>query len=320
MFLQFIAKESRNKMDRSSYFIKNRAIFGSFPTQESVEELEAEGVRYFVNLTHDHEKKITPYTTKYEYISYPIIDCNVPRDWQSFARFIIRISDIIKGLKLGELLYIHCKGGHGRSGVVVASLLCYMFGMSAADALEQTTKSHGKRSVMREKWRKLGSPQTYHQKSFVHKFFNQLNFYRAYKNGHTAGFSNFTSHPVSIEGFGSFPTAEAAIQAYKNQDDHKYVSRQESARTPVISKNIGRKTTLRPDWIRVREELMYKVVKAKFEQHPELFKNLLNTGLRPIVQHTRGDHFWGDGGDGSGQNKLGKVLMRLREHYYRKSS
>jgi hypothetical protein len=35
-------------MERSSYFIKDKALFGSYPTQESVEELEKEGVRYFI--------------------------------------------------------------------------------------------------------------------------------------------------------------------------------------------------------------------------------------------------------------------------------
>ena len=30
-------------MERSSYFIKDRALFGSFPTQEAVEELEKMG-------------------------------------------------------------------------------------------------------------------------------------------------------------------------------------------------------------------------------------------------------------------------------------
>ena len=216
-------------MNRSSYFIKDRAMFGSFPTQDDVNELEEMGVRYFVNLTCDYEKKITPYTTKYEYISYPIIDYHVPKNWYSYSLFIIRLSDIIKGLKPGELLYIHCKGGHGRSGVVVASLLCYIFKMNPTVALEQTTKSHSKRSIMREKWRKIGSPQTYLQKCFVHKFFSNLNFYKACQTGNTCGFSNFTSHVVNIEDFGSFPTAEAAIQAYKNPTDSEYVYRQKTA-------------------------------------------------------------------------------------------
>ena len=35
-------------MDRSSFFIKNRAMFVSFPTQQAVEELEKEGVRFLL--------------------------------------------------------------------------------------------------------------------------------------------------------------------------------------------------------------------------------------------------------------------------------
>ena len=38
-------------MNNCSYFIKDRAMFGSYPTQEAVQELEHEGVIYFVNLT-----------------------------------------------------------------------------------------------------------------------------------------------------------------------------------------------------------------------------------------------------------------------------
>lgn len=304
-------------MDRSSYFIRDRAMFGSFPTQEAANELEEKGVRYFINLTHDDEKKITPYRTKYTVISFPIMDRHVPKDWQAFARFIIRVSDIIKGLKAGDLVYLHCKGGHGRSGVVVASILCYIFKMMPEVALEHTTKSHSKRVVMREKWRTLGSPQTYSQKNFVYRFFEPLMFYRAYKNGLTAGFSNFTTHPVTIEGFGTFSNAESAIQAYKNPTDREYVEKQENSKSPIIAKALGRKTELREDWVDVCDDLMYMVVEAKFNQNPELKHNLLTTGLRPIIQHNRGDYFWGDGGDGTGRNKLGKILTKLREQYYR---
>ena len=166
-------------MNRSSYFIKNRALFGSFPTQEAVGELEQAGVRFFVNLTHSDERKIEPYTTKYTYISYPIADRQVPRDRQSFARFIVKLADIICSIPPDELLYVHCKGGHGRSGVVVAVLLCYMFGLGPNQALEYTTRYHSKRNEMREKWRKIGSPQTYQQKSFVYHFCKPINFSRA---------------------------------------------------------------------------------------------------------------------------------------------
>ena len=83
-------------MEKSSYFIENRAMFGSFPTQESVDLLEKEGVRFFINLTNNYEKKITPYKTKYNYINYPIKDRHTPINNKTFSQFIIKLSNIIR--------------------------------------------------------------------------------------------------------------------------------------------------------------------------------------------------------------------------------
>jgi protein-tyrosine phosphatase len=157
-------------MDTSSYFIQGKALFGGFPSQEKVEELEALGVRYFVNLTQSHERLITPYHTKYTQINFPIPDRDIPTNMERFKEFIAEVATIIFNLDKTERLYLHCKAGHGRSGVAVASLLCHIFNLSATDALRYTTLYHSQRPVMREKWRAIGSPQTKKQKDFVHAF------------------------------------------------------------------------------------------------------------------------------------------------------
>ena len=38
-------------MNKCSFFIKNKALFGSYPNPEQVNELQSIGVKYFVNLT-----------------------------------------------------------------------------------------------------------------------------------------------------------------------------------------------------------------------------------------------------------------------------
>lgn len=73
----------------------------------------------------------------------------------------------------------------------------------------------------------------------------------------------------------------------------------------------NRKLTLRPDWDAVRERIMYKAVFEKFRQNPHLKRDLLSTGNAILVEHSK-DAIWGDGLDGSGQNLLGKTLMRVR--------
>jgi ribA/ribD-fused uncharacterized protein len=303
-------------MNRASYFIKDKALFGSFPTQSAVDELEKEGVRFFVDLTCIGEQKIVPYKTNGKYISYPIIDHNTPTDIFKFIYFIIKIGNIINVLEQDERVYIHCKGGHGRAGVVVAVLLCHMFNLPPEMAITYTTKYHNKRFDMKDKWRKLGSPQTLYQKSFVGYCCKPINFYRAYKTGFTAGFSNFSPHAVSVEEFGIFHNAESAIQAYKCPTDKEYVQRQQTTMRPVMSKIMGRHIFIREDWNMVSPSLMYKILKCKFDQHPDIKNALINTRLGHIIYHTRGDNYWGDGGDGSGLNILGNQLTKLRNYYY----
>jgi hypothetical protein len=47
-------------------------------------------------------------------------------------------------------------------------------------------------------------------------------------------------------------------------------------------------------------------VLAKFTQHAGRAEKLLGTGDAEIVEHR--DSYWGDGGDGSGRNMLGRIL------------
>jgi ribA/ribD-fused uncharacterized protein len=74
-----------------------------------------------------------------------------------------------------------------------------------------------------------------------------------------------------------------------------------------------RKRKLRRDWERVKIGVMREAVEAKFRQHDELRTLLLDTGDARLVEHTDNDDFWGDGGDGSGRNELGRILMAVRE-------
>lgn len=58
---------------------------------------------------------------------------------------------------------------------------------------------------------------------------------------------------------------------------------------------------------------MREALIAKFEQHETLRTLLLSTGDAKLVEHTENDSYWGDGGDGSGRNMLGQLLMEVRQ-------
>ena len=132
-------------------------------------------------------------------------------------------------------------------------------------------------------------------------------------NDEYGAFSNFAPYPIKLRGK-TWPTSEHFFQAQKFQA----VKDQEEIRTtksPMIAARMGRdrKRTLRKDWERAKVGIMREAVEAKFRQHAELGVLLLSTGDATIVEHTDRDDFWGDGGDGSGRNELGRILMAVRE-------
>lgn len=137
-----------------------------------------------------------------------------------------------------------------------------------------------------------------------------INFYRA---GDDFGeFSNFAPYPIQLEGE-LWPTSEHYFQAQKFEDA-SYRRKIRQAHSPWIAAQLGRdrKQKLRRDWESVKVGIMKRAVSAKFDQHPTLKALLLSTGDAKLVEHTTNDAFWGDGGDGRGQNKLGQILMEVR--------
>jgi N-glycosidase YbiA len=126
-------------------------------------------------------------------------------------------------------------------------------------------------------------------------------------------FSNFHESPIFLDGK-RWLTSEHYFQAQKFAG----TAREEEIRLtkkPRLAADLGRsrKFPLRRDWEHVKDAIMRAAVLAKFTQHEDLRAILLGTGDALLVEHTERDAYWGDGGDGSGRNRLGEILMSVRE-------
>lgn len=134
-----------------------------------------------------------------------------------------------------------------------------------------------------------------------------------YSTGDAFGeFSNFASFPVKI-GKKTWPTSEHYFQAQKFQDE-SHAEKIRKAASPMMAARLGRdrKAPLRKDWESVKIAVMRQALTAKFTQYHELKVLLLSTGNRRLIESTPNDDYWGDGGDGSGKNMLGRLLMEIR--------
>lgn len=140
-----------------------------------------------------------------------------------------------------------------------------------------------------------------------------INFYLV--NEDYGDFSNFAAYPITLKRK-LWPTSEHYFQAQKFVGtEHEENIRK--AKTPMIAARMGRdrKLPLRRDWESVKDSIMQEAVLAKFTQHAELKQKLLDTGDAKLVEHTDNDSYWGDGGDGSGRNMLGQILMEIRNGF-----
>ena len=142
-----------------------------------------------------------------------------------------------------------------------------------------------------------------------------INFYST--KGEYGCFSNFSRHSVKIGGE-IWPTTEHYFQAMKFAGTrHESEVRKASSAREAADMGRDRNRPLRPDWEEVKDDIMREAVRAKFTQHEQLKKILLATGDAILVEHTVNDSYWGDGGDGTGKNMLGKILVEIRDELTR---
>lgn len=126
-------------------------------------------------------------------------------------------------------------------------------------------------------------------------------------------FSNFSRHPIELDG-AIWPTSEHYFQAQKFAGT-PYAEEVRAQPTPMQAAQMGRRRDLpfRGDWGTLKDDVMRVALQAKFTQHPQLRELLLATGDAELIEHTKNDAYWADGGDGTGRNRLGELLMELRQ-------
>lgn len=175
-----------------------------------------------------------------------------------------------------------------------------------------------------------------HLKTFSHRYLDpnvtstpkgpRVFFYDKNKHKNNYEFSNFFPTGVHYEGI-KFKNAEQAFQyakfSYPTQNGQVNQVAQQ-----ILNANLPREAAqiagannhlVDPHWHQIqasgftrKEEIMFKIVKDKFARHDNLRQKLLKTGQVKLIEDSTDDHFWGRGSNGNGENKLGRILMKIR--------
>lgn len=128
--------------------------------------------------------------------------------------------------------------------------------------------------------------------------------------GPWAKLSNYSPCHVFYGGH-SYQSVEHAYQAQKVVDErHRHEIA--NAGSPAKAKRLARTLPLREDWEEMKDQIMLDLLREKFAQEPER-SILLSTGDAELIEgNWWGDRYWGQCPLGTGENKLGKLLMRVR--------
>lgn len=126
--------------------------------------------------------------------------------------------------------------------------------------------------------------------------------------GEFAFLSNFYNVPLTYNGL-TYMNSESAYQAQKDPSRATQFTKLPANQ----AKRLGRTVHIRSDWDEVKDTIMYEIVRSKFEQNPDIAQKLINTGNAEIIEgNWWNDTYWGVC-NGVGQNKLGKIIMRIRK-------
>ena len=108
----------------------------------------------------------------------------------------------------------------------------------------------------------------------------------------------------------TFQNAEAAYQAHKMTEGNQYLF---STLSGKEAKSLVKSLPHVDGWGEImKDEAMIHVLDAKFSQNAELAAYLISTAPRKLIHWAPWDNYWGWSRESNGWNRLGELLMELR--------
>lgn len=169
-FMAFI-----NRPLNQSYEVTGRGVIyaGEYPgdkdeaiAKRKIEQMYHFGIRHFIDLTEEGELRPYSYllpkgTT---YTRFPIRDCGVPTSIEDVQYLLLRIEEL---KKMEGYVYLHCWGGVGRTGTIVA---CYISQNWEEPDLNHTLEVLRRHFSEMPKSAYRKTPETNEQVNFIERF------------------------------------------------------------------------------------------------------------------------------------------------------
>lgn len=149
--------------------------------QQEVIDLDAGGKHAYFPMYENYATTIRnafpELASKVTFLHFPLPDQTCPKDHKLFVN---QLGTVCSALSQGKKIYVHCAGGHGRTGVFVGCLMATMFVNVDADYLMTYLQhAHDKRRKPDVRCNHLlfvQTPNTQEQRAFVRDFVTFMKF------------------------------------------------------------------------------------------------------------------------------------------------
>ena len=161
--IEYSYQVSRNVFagEHPLFDIYKSSIKGNIPT------LLKFGITVFLDLTQSYE--VPEYASflpsDVQRISFPIRNCDVPSSVESVMDLFRRLEQLMHEQPRAKL-YIHCHGGVGRTGIIVACYYIYFEHLSFEEALDKM----GRQYAQSPRSKFMNAPETKRQIEYVKEF------------------------------------------------------------------------------------------------------------------------------------------------------
>lgn len=283
-----------------------------------------------------------------EYIHIPIKNKYILEDDVDLMKRLRNLLDKVE--KAGKKIYIFCNAGHGRSGVFSALLLhllhpewSYKQVLTHLQQQHRTMKHGGRKQTPQStsQYNQIHRIVSNQQDIFFH---DNVGIHRFLANDfiHSSG-----RHMFVDDNGEKWQSVEAYYQAQKYMHSEKgreYAKWIQKADRPHKAYLLGQKLMKRmpatnmcvskedpisirqlmyqyakersadrvENWEAIRDDVMKKALMYKFTQDRWMKKDLLKTRGKVLVHYTNKDGYWGEFWNSGGENRLGKMLMEIR--------
>ena len=147
-----LIKINDNKLNtHTSNWIDSNVMTGAYPSNRDINQanriIKESKVNVIISLQESHEdekfiKYKDIYGTNAEYYQFPIKDRNtLPKE--KLIYIIISICNILRDPN--KIVYIHCFGGHGRTGLISILLLKFTYNLTNEQAIELWYSLHDRK-------------------------------------------------------------------------------------------------------------------------------------------------------------------------------